>query len=128
MIEEQPLLGIKLLGFFEDRRVNRLPRRPMQLLGRMGDVAAFVSQHGVNVVYITLPISPRPGLSKLLRALRDTVGVGLLRSRSSRSQQYSSACRCSARHTDVCRVCIALLRRAAAGETCQRISSCQDWP
>jgi putative colanic acid biosynthesis UDP-glucose lipid carrier transferase len=73
MIEEQPLLGIKLLGFFEDRRVNRLPRRPMRLLGRMGDVAAFVSENGVNVVYITLPISPRPGLSKLLRALRDTV-------------------------------------------------------
>lgn len=73
MIEEQPLLGITLLGFFEDRRANRLPRRAMRLLGRMGDVAAFVSQHGVNVVYITLPISPRPGLSKLLRALRDTV-------------------------------------------------------
>jgi putative colanic acid biosynthesis UDP-glucose lipid carrier transferase len=73
MIKEQPLLGIKLLGFFEDRRVNRIPQCPKSLLGRMGDVAAFVSQHGVNVVYITLPISPRPGLSKLLRALRDTV-------------------------------------------------------
>jgi putative colanic acid biosynthesis UDP-glucose lipid carrier transferase len=73
VIQEQPLLGIKLLGFFEDRRVSRLPQRPMHLLGRMSDVAAFVSLHGVNVVYITLPISPRPGLSKLLRALRDSV-------------------------------------------------------
>src|SRR5216684_2745156 len=73
MIQEQPLLGIKVLGFFEDRRVSRLLPCPKYLLGRMGDAAAFVSHHGVNVVYITLPISPRPGLSKLLRALRDTV-------------------------------------------------------
>jgi putative colanic acid biosynthesis UDP-glucose lipid carrier transferase len=73
MIQEQPLLGIKFLGFFEDRRASRLPRPPNCLLGRMEEAAAFVSQHGVNVVYITLPISPRPGLSKLLRALRDTV-------------------------------------------------------
>ena len=73
MIEEQPLLGIKLLGFFEDRRVSRLPQPPPRLLGRIGDAAAFVSQHGVNVVYITLRISPRPGLTKLLNALRDSV-------------------------------------------------------
>jgi len=73
MIQEQPLLGIKLLGFFEDRRVSRLPQRPQRLLGRIDDVAAFVSQHAVNVVYITLRISPRPGLVKLLHALRDTV-------------------------------------------------------
>ena len=73
MIQEQPLLRIKLLGFFEDRRVSRLPRCPQSILGRMGDVAEFVRKHGVNVVYITLPISPRPGLLKLLHALRDTV-------------------------------------------------------
>jgi putative colanic acid biosysnthesis UDP-glucose lipid carrier transferase len=73
MIQEQPLLGIKLLGFFEDRHVSRLPQRPQCLLGRMSDAAAFVSEHGVNLVYITLRISPRPGLAKLLHALRDTV-------------------------------------------------------
>ena len=73
MFQEQPLLRIKLLGFFEDRRVSRLPQRPQSILGRMGDVAEFVGKHGVNVVYITLPISPRPGLLKLLHALRDTM-------------------------------------------------------
>jgi putative colanic acid biosynthesis UDP-glucose lipid carrier transferase len=75
MLKHQPLLGINLLGCFEDRRVTRTqPPLPTQsVLGRMEDVAAFVSRHGVNVVYITLPISPRPGLAKLLRALRDTV-------------------------------------------------------
>lgn len=73
MIQEQPLSRIKLLGFFEDRRVSRLPQRPQSILGRMGDVPEFVRKHGVNVVYITLPISPRPGLLRLLHALRDTV-------------------------------------------------------
>jgi putative colanic acid biosysnthesis UDP-glucose lipid carrier transferase len=75
MLEHQPLLGIQFLGFFEDRRASRVrqPPVPERLLGRMEEVAAFVSREGVNVVYITLPISPRPGLAKLLRALRDTV-------------------------------------------------------
>ena len=75
MLQHQPLLGIKLLGFFEDRRSNRIrpPAPPQSVLGRMEDVAAYVSLHSVNVVYITLPISPRPGLAKLVRALRDTV-------------------------------------------------------
>jgi len=73
MIQEQPLLGIRLLGFFEDRSARRLPRRPECLLGRMSDAAAYVHEHGVNLVYITLRISPRPGLAKLLHALRDTV-------------------------------------------------------
>ena len=75
MLESQPLLGIRFLGFFEDRRAGRVrqPPAPERLLGRMDEVAAFVSREGVNVVYITLPISPRPGLAKLLRALRDSV-------------------------------------------------------
>jgi putative colanic acid biosynthesis UDP-glucose lipid carrier transferase len=73
MIQEQPLLRIQLLGFFEDRRVTRHPHRTLPLLGRMGDAAEFVRTNGVNVVYITLPLSPRPGLLKLLHALRDTV-------------------------------------------------------
>src|SRR5260370_31782267 len=41
MIQKQPLLGIKVLGFFEDRRVSRLLQCPTCWLGRMGDPAAF---------------------------------------------------------------------------------------
>ena len=65
MLQHQPLLGIKLLGFFEDRRGTRTRPPPQSVLGRMEDVAAFVSKYGVNVVYITLPISPRPGLVEI---------------------------------------------------------------
>jgi putative colanic acid biosynthesis UDP-glucose lipid carrier transferase len=72
MLKEQPL-GIRFLGFFGDRRASSTRELPQSFLGRLDDVAAFVNHNGVNVVYITLPMSPRPGLTKLLQALRDTV-------------------------------------------------------
>ncbi|MEP6549426.1 MAG: undecaprenyl-phosphate glucose phosphotransferase [Gammaproteobacteria bacterium] len=73
MIKEQRLLRIELLGCFDDRKERRLSQPTLPLLGRTEDVAAFVGTHGVNLVYITLPLSPRPGVKKLLHALRDTV-------------------------------------------------------
>jgi putative colanic acid biosynthesis UDP-glucose lipid carrier transferase len=71
MLKEQPV-GISLLGFFEDRRA-RMRELTQPVLGRLDDVAEFVNRNAVNAVYITLPISPRPGLARLLHALRDTV-------------------------------------------------------
>jgi putative colanic acid biosynthesis UDP-glucose lipid carrier transferase len=72
-IAEQPLLRIKLLGFFEDRESGDVSRRSDSLLGQIADVPEFVRICGVNVVYITLPISPQPGILQLLEELRDTV-------------------------------------------------------
>jgi putative colanic acid biosynthesis UDP-glucose lipid carrier transferase len=73
MMQQQPLLGMNLLGFFEDREAARLPRQRYPLLGRVEDAPAFVSQQGVNVVYITLPMSRHPRILKLLGALHDTI-------------------------------------------------------
>ena len=72
-LQEQSLMRVNLLGFFDDRPADRLPRLDAAWLGRTGDVLEYVRRHGVNVVYIPLPISPRPGLAKLLHGLRDTV-------------------------------------------------------
>jgi putative colanic acid biosynthesis UDP-glucose lipid carrier transferase len=72
-ILEQPLMRVKLMGFFDDRQACRLPEHGYSLLGGIGDAPDFVRKYAVNVVYITLPISPRPGLSKLMLGLRDTV-------------------------------------------------------
>src|SRR5580658_1622720 len=72
-ILEQSLTRVNLLGFFDDRPADYLPRLGQARLGRMGDVPDFVRKHDVSVVYVTLPISPRPGLAKLLHGLRDTV-------------------------------------------------------
>lgn len=72
-ILEQPLMRIDLLGFFDDRPAGRLPNYGQLPLGRICDAPTFVREHGVNVVYITLPMSPHPRLSELLDGLRDTV-------------------------------------------------------
>jgi putative colanic acid biosysnthesis UDP-glucose lipid carrier transferase len=72
-ILEQPLLRIELLGFFEDGEMVGPAHRKESLVGRISEVPDFVRKHGVNVVYITMPISPRPGTLQLLDALRDTV-------------------------------------------------------
>jgi putative colanic acid biosynthesis UDP-glucose lipid carrier transferase len=72
-IVEQPLLRIKLLGFFEDRESSEIAGQSDFLLGRIDDVPEFVRICGVNVVYITLPVSPHPGILQLLDGLRDTL-------------------------------------------------------
>ncbi len=71
-ILEQPLMRIKLMGFFEDELEQPAPHW-QTLLGRIGDAPDFVRKNGVNVVYITLPFSPHPGISNLLEQLSDTV-------------------------------------------------------
>jgi putative colanic acid biosynthesis UDP-glucose lipid carrier transferase len=72
-LSEQSLMRVNLLGYFDDRPADHLPSLVGAPLGRIIDVPDFVREHGVNVVYIPLPIFPRPGITKLLRGLRDTV-------------------------------------------------------
>jgi putative colanic acid biosynthesis UDP-glucose lipid carrier transferase len=62
-----------VLGFFDDRRLERLPGVSAdRLLGRFTDLAAYVRRHGVQVIYICLPISAQPRIRALLQDLRDT--------------------------------------------------------
>jgi putative colanic acid biosysnthesis UDP-glucose lipid carrier transferase len=72
-ILERSLMPVELLGFFDDRPADHLPHLGAARLGRVCDAPDFVRNHDVNVVYIPLPINRRPGLAKLLHALRDTV-------------------------------------------------------
>ncbi len=69
---EDPCEGA-VLGFFDDRRLERLPGVSAdRLLGRFADLAAYVRRHGVQVIYICLPISAQPRIRALLQDLRDT--------------------------------------------------------
>ena len=62
------------LGYFDFRSIDRLGhvREPEKLRGHCKDVAEYVRAHGVNVVYIALPISNVPRMNELINALRDT--------------------------------------------------------
>jgi putative colanic acid biosynthesis UDP-glucose lipid carrier transferase len=71
-LAEEPWLGI-VDGFFDDRRLDRLPRAiRAQHLGRFHDVAEYSRRNQVHVIYICLPISARSRIHALLEELRDS--------------------------------------------------------
>ncbi len=64
---------IEIAGFFDDRSRERLQHAPgIELLGKMGDVAEYVKNNVVDVIYIALPMASQPRILKLLDDLRDT--------------------------------------------------------
>ncbi len=72
-LRDDPLLCTQVVGFFEDRSAERLPARGGQrILGKCVDLPAFIARHGVNIVYITLPMNRDPRIVALLDSLRDT--------------------------------------------------------
>lgn len=69
----RPSLGIRLVGYFEDRDDSRLPTECQQrILGRLADVGEYVAKHRIDIVYITLPMTPHPRIVELLGSLRDS--------------------------------------------------------
>ena len=69
----QPNLFMEVRGFFDDRAAERHPdalRDPM--LGKMEDIAPYVRQHHIKMIFISQPISAQPRIRKLLADLQDT--------------------------------------------------------
>ncbi|HAT32941.1 MAG TPA: undecaprenyl-phosphate glucose phosphotransferase [Janthinobacterium sp.] len=72
-IENHPNLFMSVRGFFDDRTEDRRPegmREPM--LGGMADIAAYVREHQIKMIFISQPISAQPRIFKLLDELKDT--------------------------------------------------------
>ncbi len=72
-IEHNPYKTTHLTGFFDDRvneRVGRLTEFP--LLGKLGDLPQYVHQHGIEAIYISLPMATQPRILELLDALCNT--------------------------------------------------------
>ena len=66
-------LRIDVAGFFDNREQGRLPVECSgRLLGGLEDVAGYVSREGVDIVYITLPMTPQPRILELISSLRDS--------------------------------------------------------
>ncbi len=69
----QPALGVQVLGFFDDRAAVRLPSDSYgACFGDLSEVSEFVSRRGIEVVYITLPMTPHPRILELLNSLRNS--------------------------------------------------------
>ena len=66
-------LGVDVVGFFDDRSVQRLGAIPAAgLKGRLADLPEFAKERGVEEIFIALPMASQPRILKLLDELRDT--------------------------------------------------------
>jgi putative colanic acid biosynthesis UDP-glucose lipid carrier transferase len=65
--------GLTMAGYFDDRADERVdPAARGQRLGDLDQLSAFVREHGVHEVYITLPMGSQPRIAKLLEEVQAT--------------------------------------------------------
>ena len=72
-IASNPCLGVRLIGYFDDRDTGRLGDIGSgQLLGPLNGLADYVKRRRVDVIYTALPMCPQPRIQQLLEDLRAT--------------------------------------------------------
>lgn len=72
-IAGSPYSGIEMLGFFDDRGEDRrVAAGEHKLVGRIDDLPAYVKQHRVRFIYLSLPMTARPRILQVLDGLKDT--------------------------------------------------------
>jgi putative colanic acid biosynthesis UDP-glucose lipid carrier transferase len=72
-IAANPLFGIRLAGYFDDRAPARLGGlEPGASLGSLSQLADYAKEQQVDLIYITLPMASQPRILRLLEALHDT--------------------------------------------------------
>lgn len=61
-------------GFFDDRSPERLNSdgEPIRILGRLGELGAYVKTHRIDVIFVALPIRHIQRVMQLMDDLRDT--------------------------------------------------------
>ncbi|HEX2648839.1 MAG TPA: undecaprenyl-phosphate glucose phosphotransferase [Burkholderiales bacterium] len=72
-IRAEPLLGVRVAGFFDDRDTHRTgPIGPGEDLGALSRLAEYVKQKRIDIIYIALPMASQPRVRRLLEELHDT--------------------------------------------------------
>lgn len=72
-VERNPNLFMQVRGFFDDRTYDRWPEKMREpMLGKMADIAAYVREHNIKMIFISQPISAQPRIRKMLDELQDT--------------------------------------------------------
>ena len=68
-----PLLGVRVAGFFDDRGPERTGEENGDAtLGTLEELAGYVKAQRVDLIYITLPMASQPRIVRLLDELHDT--------------------------------------------------------
>lgn len=72
-LREHREFGANVLGFFDDRNIERLAAMPdFHLLGRLQDIATYVRLHRIELIFVTLPIRHIERVVNLLDDLRNS--------------------------------------------------------
>ncbi len=72
-LRRNPLLGIRVAGFFDDRGPGRTGEQAAEAtLGTLDQLADYVKAQRVDLIYITLPMASQPRTVRLLDQLHDT--------------------------------------------------------
>jgi len=72
-IRSSPYLCMKIEGFFDDRGLERLPKdSSLPLLGKLGELASYVREHNIDLIFVVLPIRNIQRVTDLLNQLHDT--------------------------------------------------------
>jgi putative colanic acid biosynthesis UDP-glucose lipid carrier transferase len=77
-IRLRPWLGMKIVGVYDDRKVERrhaFVDRPWPHIGREEDLIAACRKNEIDVVYIALPLRAEARIARLVRALADTTAT-----------------------------------------------------
>ena len=72
-LRRNPLLGIEVAGFFDDRGPGRTGEEAAEAtLGTLDQLADYVKAERIDLIYITLPMASQPRTVRLLDQLHDT--------------------------------------------------------
>jgi putative colanic acid biosysnthesis UDP-glucose lipid carrier transferase len=73
VLRSQGERGCQFLGYFDDRSSERLGSAAAEpRLGTLADVGEYLARHNVNEVYISLPLSSQPRITRLLASLQNS--------------------------------------------------------
>lgn len=72
-LEDTNFNSVELIGYFEDRNLERVPDDlGYPVLGKLQEMAAFIKNNQISVIYLSLPMASQPRILKLLDDLKDT--------------------------------------------------------
>lgn len=74
-IERAPHMGLRLVGFFDDRPTDRTPLLPAEIGHRVGNLDELIEQArqgAVSMIYITFPMRAEHRIREVLERLSDT--------------------------------------------------------
>lgn len=71
--QNDPYLGIRLLGFFDDHNSTDFPHGiPAPVIGHLNELPDYIKQNHIEVIYLALPMAAQPHILALLDSLKDT--------------------------------------------------------